>query len=157
VSNNPCKTVSCIENECIYNNTEGECDDNDPCTGGDYCENGICVAGEYVCSSKEECEEEWECRQWGECINGIQTRICECSCEGLECEGDNTTERECSVNLRVGTPQDIGEQVAQAVADFGDFVAEEPVRFTLLLVLVIGLVSFFVVKKFKAKGKIEKL
>jgi hypothetical protein len=231
VNNNPCKTVSCIGNECVYNNTEGECDDNDPCTSGDYCEDGICVGGEYVCSSKEECEEEWDCGEWGECINGTQTRICECSCDEPLCSGDNTTVRECSVNLTItpklnlsvednltvgdvlnftvtdsegnivsttitlirpdGTiitangsyivdqsgawriiaskegyedaesetnvkgkkeaPKDLGSQVSKAVSDFGEFLVEEPIRLTLLLVTVIGIVAAFVFVKLRGK------
>ena len=52
-TSNPCSTASCDAktNTCVYTPNEANCDDGDPCTAGDRCSAGACVAGtQNACS-----------------------------------------------------------------------------------------------------------
>jgi hypothetical protein len=90
---NPCTSEVCSLGSCVYSDVGGSCDDGDRKTEGDYCSGGLCVPGVRIPRS---CREDWECEEWGSCVDGLQSRVCECDCDDPEdCEGDNTTEREC--------------------------------------------------------------
>jgi len=90
---NPCTSEVCSLGSCVYSDEGGSCDDGDRKTEGDSCAGGRCVPGTRVSSS---CREDWECEEWGFCVDGLQSRVCECQCDDEEdCEGDNTTQREC--------------------------------------------------------------
>ncbi len=42
---NPCTIDTCVAATCQHANAEGACDDGDACTVGDYCAQGLCLAG----------------------------------------------------------------------------------------------------------------
>lgn len=79
---------------------------------GCYCGNGICDCGEVheTCpsdcvdggSSSGDCDDSWDCGPWGPCINGTQTRECDCDCaDPSDCGAHKTTQKscECGANL----------------------------------------------------------
>lgn len=70
---NPCTTDFCNVNtgECEHENLDdAPCDDNNPCTEGDFCKNGECKPGEYVC---KECSGDFDCLKYNDddYCNGI--------------------------------------------------------------------------------------
>ncbi|MGM0578075.1 MAG: hypothetical protein ACQEXJ_20290 [Myxococcota bacterium] len=70
----PCKEWSCVDDSCTQSAFEGSCDDGDPCTVGDFCQDGACQAGEPMdCSDLDDtCVE-------GQCVEG--------SCEAMPVSG----------------------------------------------------------------------
>jgi|GEM_PF-7045488 len=44
------------------------------------------------------CSKAWSCGEWGDCINGSQTRNCSCACpKDSQCTGDHETTRDCDL------------------------------------------------------------
>lgn len=98
---NVCTREECIDNECVYSVSHVlECDDLDPCTVDDVCAEGAC-RGKDVCGGEvppitdNSCSLGWDCGPWSSCDAGIQSRICECSCDELNCDGIPQTSRPC--------------------------------------------------------------
>ena len=52
--NDLCTTDSCDPNVgCMYSPLDaGLCDDDDPCTENDYCDDGVCISGENICPAQ---------------------------------------------------------------------------------------------------------
>lgn len=65
-----CQTLN--DNLCI-------CEDNIPCCGNEVCESWAEPPEDYLSCPEDcppECLPDWQCDDWGECTDGIQTREC---------------------------------------------------------------------------------
>ena len=103
--NNPCTTDACdpISGECLYIPRTGTCDDKDPCTDNDRCENGVCIGDLKDCSDGDPCTldlcEQGVCRNvphFGLCDDGnkcTKNTVCDsagqCVGEAVLCNDNN--------------------------------------------------------------------
>jgi hypothetical protein len=127
---NSCTDEECISGTCVYSELSGlSCDDNDTCTDGDYCESGRCKSGVNICVDPT-CQENWECGEWSECLNGHQTRSCFCQCDDKQCRGDSSLTKRCGSGgggevggrgtLKINTVMEdlsVGDQVEIIIVD----------------------------------------
>jgi len=74
----------------------------------------------------------------------------------VEKEGFLPAEGESLVREKPLTETSVAEQITQAFEDFAEFMAE-PMRFTLLLVFIIGISFLLIFPKLKKKSKVETL
>ena len=73
---NVCTTDSCdVLTGCASENNTAACDDDDPCTVGDVCIDGACVASEKDCGDDLLCTDD-ACLADGSCQNAIQAGFC---------------------------------------------------------------------------------
>ena len=82
---------------CVHTNNTGACDDGNPCTGGDTCNDGVCVGPENLC----QCEQDGDCEAYddGDKCNGIMVcdvpnKLCK-PLEGSEVICDTSEDPEC--------------------------------------------------------------
>ena len=91
-SGSQCSNVTCDPQEgCVEAFASGECDDGNPCTVGDQCEEGGCTSGANECT----CETDEDCEQYedGNLCNG--TLYCDSSGPLLACEVASETIPDC--------------------------------------------------------------
>jgi len=128
-----CQSVKCADYRCEYSPESGtECDDGNPCTGGDRCENGTCVSGGFICECRTTgdcppneckaascrndkceyinvgggCDDGNDCTENDTCVDGEckGDNVCECE-SGSECDdNDDRTEDRCVKNVCVNIP-----------------------------------------------------
>ena len=74
---NPCTKDSCAPVAgCTYSAVVGGCSDDDPCTIGDACSNGLCVAGPQLdCDDGNVCTDD-SCDQTGACVHAPNKSPC---------------------------------------------------------------------------------
>ena len=96
----PCyaATGTCQGGKCVYEPASGGCDDGDPCTTGDACEDGECVGTQKTCKTPPEaaCLDGDTLSTWsssgvcvgGECTYAEATVSCPGGCAGAKCVGD---------------------------------------------------------------------
>ncbi len=85
---NPCTQEGCDPGTgCTWTPVEGTCNDEDACTLGDFCAEGVCVAGRGIpdCDDDNECTED-SCRPEVGCIHARRTGPCD---DGVACTEDD--------------------------------------------------------------------
>jgi hypothetical protein len=97
---NPCTADTCdpATGDCNHDATEGPCQDADPCTLGDFCQDGLCEAGPDVldCTDPNPCTDD-TCTAGQGCLHAAITGPCDdgdsCTssdmCMGTVCTGLN--------------------------------------------------------------------
>ena len=112
----PCTVASCDPDVgCVYEPVEAPCDDDNPCTQGDACEDGSCEGGENFCG----CETDKDCLDWGDpcedpwvCVDeGCQPAddgpvVCD---DGNDCTTESCEDGECVFEPDEGASCDDGE------------------------------------------------
>ncbi len=100
---NECTQDFCVSGFCEHQQLEGSCDDENPCTTDDYCENGFCVGGFDVdCDDGNACTVDSCDTADGECDH---TPIPGCCLTAAECgDGDVCTADACVNNACQYTP-----------------------------------------------------
>jgi hypothetical protein len=84
---NPCTTDTCDASlGCDHAQNTLDCDDGVACTGGDACEDGVCVSGASVCDDDNPCTLD-ECAPSGECLFVPQVGPCD---DGKGCTTGDT-------------------------------------------------------------------
>lgn len=81
---NPCTYERCNEGHlCEYTTNIAACEDGDPCTENDMCDQGVCIPGQNICT----CETVSDCAVYedGDLCNGILI------CQGAVCIVDTST------------------------------------------------------------------
>jgi len=80
--------------------------------GNEVCVNLTITPGGMGSLSPYNCNGEWVCGPWGQCINGAMTRSCDCKCgDTNDCTGDSTTQLSCGC----GTVSDCTEIECKSV------------------------------------------
>ena len=88
--NNPCTLDYCdLQKGCAHKPQQSLCEDDNPCTTDDYCQQGSCTSGTYVC---QQCTSDADCTIYddGDACNGALA----CDLESSECrvvDGSKTT------------------------------------------------------------------
>lgn len=114
---NQCTTDSCVDFACVFEVDENAaCDDEDPCTSGDTCnQEGVCTGQSYVCSPGQ-CEEISVCDGEGGCQITFRPQGYSCQDGEGVCNDERCAEPRCDgfgactmVNVADGTPCDDGD------------------------------------------------
>ncbi len=81
----PCTFDYCSEElQCAHNPLEGDCDDGNSCSTGDYCQDGICVYENLIeCDDGNVCTED-SCTAGGDCLSQAIDGECD---DGDPCSG----------------------------------------------------------------------
>ncbi len=99
---NTCTDDYCGAGTCVYNPLDIPCDDGDPCTIGDQCQEGACVATDKDCDDLNPCTDD-ACDEAGSCAYTNNTM--ECNDEDPCTEPDICSEGEC-----LGFPKDCEDE-----------------------------------------------
>ena len=92
---NDCTDDYCGAGTCVYDPLDQECDDDDPCTVGDWCVGGACQATDKDCGDGNPCTNDL-CTDDGDCDHEHNTASCD--------DDDPCTESDiCSEGVCAGT------------------------------------------------------
>lgn len=74
---NPCTKDSCNpETGCVHTPVDASCDDGDPCTSSDHCQEGVCKGTPLDCEDKNPCTKDF-CDQQKGCQHIYSTGACD--------------------------------------------------------------------------------
>jgi hypothetical protein len=94
-SDNPCMDATCDAGEgCVYAPNTNTCNDGDPCTWQDTCDEGTCRGIDYSCEPGE-CHIAATCDGLGGCEYLAMIDGTECTDDGNDCSWDRCVDGEC--------------------------------------------------------------